>query len=89
MNRERTILLNVVILVIAFGMAGVSWAGPMGTAFTYQGRLTDANSPAEGFYDFEFKLYDQDTGGNQFGNSVTKDEVEIINGYFTAMLDFA
>ncbi len=88
MNRERTILLNVVILVIVFGMAGVSWAGPMSTAFTYQGILMDANSPAEGFYDFEFELYDQDTGGNQVGNTVTKDEVEVIDGYFTAPLDF-
>ena len=47
MNRERKILLNVVILVIALCMAGVVWSAPMGTAFTYQGRLTDANSPAE------------------------------------------
>jgi hypothetical protein len=88
MNRERKILLNVVILVIAFGMAGVACAAPMGTAFTYQGRLADTNSPAEGSYDFEFELYDQDTGGNQFGNTVTKDEVDVIDGYFMVLLDF-
>ena len=88
MNRERRILVNVVILVMVVCMLLVSRAGAVGTAFTYQGRLSDANSPAEGFYDFEFELFDQDAGGNQFGNTVTKDEVEVINGYFTTMLDF-
>ena len=29
----------------------------MGTAFTYQGSLLDSNSPADGFYDFQFRLY--------------------------------
>ncbi|MHC4501235.1 MAG: hypothetical protein ACYS21_19230 [Planctomycetota bacterium] len=86
---ERTrVLLNVVILVIALGMAGVANSAPMGTAFTYQGRLSDANSPADGSYDFEFELFDQDAGGNQFGNTVTKDEVDVIDGYFTVLLDF-
>jgi hypothetical protein len=35
-----------------------SQAAPMGTAFTYQGRFIDSNSPADGAYDFEYKLYD-------------------------------
>jgi hypothetical protein len=75
-------------LAVIFVMAGVSYAAPMGTAFTYQGRLVDANSPAEGLYDFEFKLYDHQGGSNQFGNTVTKDEVDVIDGYFTVQLDF-
>jgi hypothetical protein len=88
MNRERKILMNVAILVIALCMAGVANAEPMGTAFTYQGRLADANSPAEGEYDMEFKLFDQEGGSNQFGNTVIKDEVDVIDGYFTVQLDF-
>jgi hypothetical protein len=84
----RRVLLNVAILVIATCLAGVSYAEPMGTAFTYQGSLTDANSPAEGLYDFEFELFDQDAGGNQYGNTVTKDEVDVIDGYFMVLLDF-
>ena len=34
----------------------------MGTAFTYQGRLTDGGSPADGEYDFRFRLYDAASG---------------------------
>ena len=36
---------------------GSANAVDMGTAFTYQGRLTDGGSPANGPYDFEFELY--------------------------------
>jgi hypothetical protein len=30
-------------------------AAPLGTAFTYQGRLTDGASPANGSYDLQFE----------------------------------
>ncbi len=88
MKRERRILLNVVILVIAFGMAGVAYAEAMGTAFTYQGRLSDANSPADDLYDFEFEVYDALDGGSQQGSTVSKDDIDIIDSYFTVELDF-
>ena len=85
---KRRILITVAILVIALCMAGVGWAAPMGTAFTYQGRLVDANSPAEGVYDFEFEIYDALDGGGQQGSTVSKDDVDVIDSYFTTELDF-
>ncbi len=33
------------------------------TAFTYQGKLSDGATPANGNYDFQFKLYDTATVG--------------------------
>ena len=36
---------------------------PMGTAFTYQGRLTDGGDLANGTYNFIFALYDVGVGG--------------------------
>jgi len=81
MKDERKILLTVVILVIATGIVSVGWAAPMGTAFTYQGRLTDANSPAEGLYDFEFELYDDVSAGSQQGSTVSKDDIDVIDSY--------
>ena len=33
-----------------------------GTAFAYQGRLTDGGSPANGDYDFEFTLCQDEAG---------------------------
>ena len=33
------------------------------TAFTYQGQLTEAGTPANGSYDLQFKLFDSGTVG--------------------------
>lgn len=80
------------ISVLALGLmvwpAKVSEAAPIGTAFTYQGRLIDANNPADGEYDFEFKLYDANSGGSQAGDDVNRPDVNVVDGYFTVELDF-
>ena len=60
----------------------------IGTAFTYQGRLIDANSAADGLYDFQFKLYDANEAGMQKGITVPIGELDVIDGYFTVGLDF-
>jgi hypothetical protein len=61
---------------------------PQGTAFTYQGRLADAGSPADGAFDFQFILYDAAVGGSQVGPIVTRDDVVVTDGLFTVSLDF-
>jgi hypothetical protein len=80
------------ILGLALGLivctANVSEAVPVGTAFTYQGRLIDANSTADGLYDFAFKLYDANVGGSKVGTDVNVADVDVIDGYFTVELDF-
>lgn len=58
------------------------------TAFTYQGRLTDASATANGTYDFQFALYDALTGGTQQGTSQTVSGVPVSQGVFTVKLDF-
>jgi hypothetical protein len=59
-----------------------------GTGFTYQGRLTDGGAPANGSYDFEFKLYDALSGGSPVGGTVSKANVTVTDGLFTVLLDF-
>ena len=61
---------------------------PQGTAFTYQGRLADAGAPADGTYDFQFRLFDAVAGGSQSGPSVVRDDVPVTAGLFTVALDF-
>ncbi|HUV90114.1 MAG TPA: hypothetical protein VMY80_10705, partial [Anaerolineae bacterium] len=65
---------------------GAAAAALVGTAFIYQGRLTDGGSPADGKYDFLFGLYDSD--GTQVGSTVTKGDVDVTDGTFTVSLDF-
>jgi hypothetical protein len=82
------------VLVLALGLmvwsVGVSEAAPIGTAFTYQGRLIDANDAADGLYDFEFSLFDDPNviDGNQVGSTTDINDVDVIDGYFTVVLDF-
>jgi hypothetical protein len=59
-----------------------------GTAFTYQGRLNDGSSPANGNYDMQFYLRSAATGGSPVGNTNTLAPVPASNGLFTVALDF-
>jgi hypothetical protein len=63
-------------------------SGPVGTAFTYQGRLIDTNSVADSLYDFQFMLYDSPSAGNLLVSAIEKKDIDVIDGYFTVELDF-
>jgi hypothetical protein len=79
------------IMVLALGlMILTAEAAPMGTAFTFQGRLMDANETADGLYNFQFKLYDDanTVTGNQVGSDLNVVDVDVIEGFFTVALDF-
>src|SRR5262245_15624617 len=61
---------------------------PLGTAFTYQGRLVANGSPATGSHDFEFRLFDAATARNAVGILVSLGNVPVTSGLFTVTLDF-
>ena len=63
-------------------------AQPVGTAFSYQGRLTEGTGPANGGYDLLFVLFDAPAGGTQVGPVQTRDDILVTNGLFTVVLDF-
>lgn len=58
-----------------------------GTAITYQGRLTDGGSPANGAFDFVFALHDDPVIVSQAGVTVTQ-VLTVSGGLFMADLDF-
>ncbi len=88
MKTTKMLAILVFGLAMVVCLAQVGRAGPMGTAWTYQGRLIDNNSPADGLYDFQFRLYDANSDGNQVGSDVNEHNVDVIDGYFTVELDF-
>jgi hypothetical protein len=68
-----------------------SWcwsANAQATAFTYQGKLTEGNLPANAAYDFQFTLFDALSGGAQIGTTVSNNGVTVSGGVFTVTLDF-
>ena len=87
-KRKTKLNLAIVLIAMVLGLNAVVQAAPMGTAFTYQGFLYDANSPADDIYDFEFTLYDANDAGSQVGSPVAKEDVDVFAGLFTVELDF-
>jgi hypothetical protein len=61
---------------------------PVGTAFTYQGRLATAGVPATGSYDLRFTLFDAPSAGNVVAGPTTLGGVAVSLGLFTVSLDF-
>jgi hypothetical protein len=57
-------------------------------SFTYQGILKQDGFAAYGTYDFQFDLYQFDTGGTPLGPSNLRSAVNVSNGLFTVPLDF-
>ena len=59
-----------------------------GTAFTYQGRLNNNGAPANGSYDFRFRLASDPHGNYYVDGPVQTNGVAVNNGLFVATLDF-
>src|ERR1700722_4383585 len=59
-----------------------------GTAFTYQGQLSNGANAANGSYDLTFALYNSSSGGTQFGSTLTSTGVGAPNGLFPPTMDF-
>ncbi|MGC8960446.1 MAG: hypothetical protein ACP5OO_11825, partial [Chloroflexia bacterium] len=81
-------IVAVVVLALAVSLVQAQGPGPqgdagvqavLGTAFTYQGQLRSGGNPVSGTCDFQFGLWDAETGGSQIG-SVEKTNVPVSNG---------
>ncbi len=94
MKARKIVILTVfasllLVLAGALGLAEARRLGaPVGTAFTYQGQLSDGGNPADGTYDFEFKLHDHPTSEGQVGSTIYVDDRDVADGLFTVQLDF-
>jgi hypothetical protein len=78
------------LLALASLFFGVQQAVAQGTAFTYFGRLSDANTgnPITANQDMQFALFDNLTAGSQVGSTITILSVPFHNGLFKVTLDF-
>jgi len=82
----KNLLAHCFILVCVVFGASASFAQSSG--FTYQGRLTDGGTAANGNYDLQFALFDSLSGGTQVGSTQTLNTVAVSSGVFTVSLDF-
>ena len=84
-NASRILLF---LLSVLFLLTSVTAQTPVGTLFTYQGRLSDGGNAATGIYDFSLRLFDGPVAGNQVGSTITRNDVAVTGGVFSVSLDF-
>src|SRR6476469_8307635 len=79
-------LLLAAALTCVFAVSGQSAT----TAFTFQGRLNDSGTPANGNYDLQLKLFTTAAvgSGSQIGATISRPAVKVTDGVFTVELDF-
>src|SRR5438045_9737087 len=83
--RANVFAMLTMVLAILFSASSVV---AQTSSFTYQGRLTDGGTAANGNYDLQFALWDSASGGSQVGATHTINTVAISNGVFSVPLDF-
>ncbi|MCP4658765.1 MAG: hypothetical protein GY856_25420 [bacterium] len=77
----------VVLVLMVLFVGGVAAQVPVDGTFTYQGQLLTAGSPANGSYDLDFGLYDDEVSGTLLG-TVTKLGEPVSDGIVNVELDF-
>src|SRR5438874_4863507 len=83
--RANVFAMLTMVLAILFSASSVV---AQTSSFTYQGRLTDGGTAANGNYDLQFALFDSLSGGTQIGSTQTLNAVAVTGGVFTVSLDF-
>jgi hypothetical protein len=86
-NNSKNAIVMLAVLICLSALNPQLSAAPLGTAFTYQGRLNDGANPASGNYDLRFALYDGVTNGSAMAGPLTNAATAVSNGLFAVMLD--
>jgi len=81
-------ILSSLMLITALFFSVALQAESVGTSFTYQGELQQSGIPADGNFDFQFELYDADSGGVALSAPVALESVSVQEGIFQVDLDF-
>ncbi len=63
-------------------------SSPVGSRFSYQGKLELNDTPVNGIYDLKFEAWSQETGGGIIGSAIILEDIEVTKGIFTVELDF-
>lgn len=74
--------------VLSLRLSSGVQAASVATAFTYEGRLSQANLPANGTFDFRFSLYATEVAGSPIQPPIEPSNITTVNGEFSVTLDF-
>ncbi len=86
---RRAVVWIVAITIVLCLSTSLASAQVSQTAFTYQGQLKDEGSGVNAeSARFDFRLWNADVGGAQIGSDYVAYPVAVVDGVFTALLDF-
>jgi len=88
MDKLRFVAACVLCFSLALVTATSALGQAVGTTFTYQGELRSTGQPANGAFDFQFRLFNAATDGAQVGPTIIASSVGVSAGLFTVPLDF-
>ncbi|NNE66448.1 MAG: tail fiber domain-containing protein [Pyrinomonadaceae bacterium] len=77
--------ITIVILLIVLALALPAYSQT--NKVTYQGSLNFNDSPANGNFDFQFRIFSALTGGSQVGAAISVNNVQVTDGAFAVTLD--
>ena len=75
-------------LLALVALAAPAIAQPVGTAFSYQGAISDESGPVNGALDLRFTLWQDEVGGSQLGPAIDRLGTPVLDGLFSVDLDF-
>jgi hypothetical protein len=84
--RTCNILLTICVCALV-AVPQVVWGAPLGSGFTYQGRVHKSGVPVNDACDFEFSLFEDAGGVTQVGATQTILGVAVVDGLFTVELN--
>ena len=71
MSAKKLIRVSMFLVFMTWGLPILAQT----TSVTYQGKLTEGGNPANGKYDFVFRLFD--SSGTQIGGDLEKEDVQV------------
>ena len=69
-------------------LAFMAPSAALAQSITYQGQLTDASGPVNGPVNLQIRMFDAAAAGNQVGNTLNFNALNISDGLFTIPLNF-
>src|SRR5437899_891184 len=86
--KPRQLSLYTWIAIWILSLGAIPAASAQVTTFTYQGRLNDSGTAANGSYDLRFTIFDAASSGSSVAGPVTNSNTTISNGLFSVTNDF-
>jgi hypothetical protein len=86
--RLAPLIMPLALIACVLAVAPCARAADVGATFVYQGRMWFDGQPLSSVCDVQFRLFDAPSDGQRIGEVVTKLDMAVVDGQFSAKLNF-